>query len=284
MTMMRSALLLAFSAFAFVVQAQVAYVLPSPTDANDEITLYIDMNQSQDGLENNALKAILTDHPDEDVYLWTWQPSDPVGGHGTWASSNESMLMTKVSDMLYSISFVPTQFYGIDGSQLFASGISCLAKLKNGNAFDGEYNGEAKSEDFNITVIPRLCDRRLCIFPEVREEDDFLSITYDNNQEELAGLQNIGADECYVYMVARITNFVFYEYVPESQVTSTPELKLEPIPGKPGMFRIIFIPRDFFSMVPPEQKIRDIVFRLVRPGFSYPGVPPQEVISILKCD
>ena len=46
--------------------AQVAYILPSPTDANEEVTLFIDISQSAEGTQNNALKAILTDHPDDD--------------------------------------------------------------------------------------------------------------------------------------------------------------------------------------------------------------------------
>jgi hypothetical protein len=118
----------------------------------------------------------------------------------------------------------------------------------------------------------------------VRQEDDYLTITYDNNQEEIAGLQNMGDDDCYIYLVARITNFVFYEFTPEANVTNTPELKLEPIPGQPGMFRTTIIPRELFSQIPPDQKIKDLVYRIVRPGFSYPGVPPQEIISILQCE
>jgi hypothetical protein len=284
MTMKTTCLTLSALLIGATLSAQVAYVLPSPTDANEEITLYIDVNQSTDGTSNNALKAILTDNPDEDVYLWSWQPAEPVVGNGSWNESNEELKLTKISDLLYSITFVPTEFYGIDGAQLFTNGISCLAKLKDGNAFGGEYDGEAKTEDISIDIVPRLCDRRICIFPEVRQEDDYLTITYDNNQEEIAGLQNMGDDDCYVYLVARITNFVFYEFVPSAQVTNTPELKLEPIPGQPGMFRTTIIPRDLFSLIPPDQKIKDLVFRILRPGFSYPGVPPQEIISILQCE
>ncbi|MDO7740089.1 MAG: hypothetical protein MUP94_00245, partial [Flavobacteriales bacterium] len=49
---------------AFLAQAQKAYVLPSPTDANSEMTLFIDMNQSEDGIQGNGLSAILDAFPD----------------------------------------------------------------------------------------------------------------------------------------------------------------------------------------------------------------------------
>ena len=67
--------------------AQKAYVLPSPTDANAELTLYIDMNQSEDGLQNNGLSAILDAFPDTSVYLWTWDPAGPAAGNGDWDNS-----------------------------------------------------------------------------------------------------------------------------------------------------------------------------------------------------
>ncbi len=38
---------------------QVGYIQPSPTSPDDEVTLFIDINQSQDGLQNNALSAML---------------------------------------------------------------------------------------------------------------------------------------------------------------------------------------------------------------------------------
>lgn len=269
---------------AHTTHAQAIYLLPSPTDANEEVTLFLDISQSADGTQNNALQAILTDHPDDDVYLWSWSPAEPVVGNGNWDASNEELKLTKVGDMLYSITFVPTEFYGVDGASLFSNGISCLAKLKNGNEYAGEYDGEAKTEDFNLDVIPKLCDRRICIFPEIKEATDFVSITYDNTQEELAGLQNMSDDECYVYLLGKVDQFTFYPYVPEDQVSMTSELQMKPIDGEPGMFRFIFVPQDFFTMLPEDQELSEIIFRIVRPGFTYTGAPPQEVLSILQCD
>ena len=96
---------------AHVASAQKAYVLPSPTDANSELTLYIDMNQSEDGIQNNGLSAILDAYPDTSVYLWTWNPSGPVDGNGNWDDSADSQELTKVGTKLYAMTFVPTQYY-----------------------------------------------------------------------------------------------------------------------------------------------------------------------------
>ncbi|MFM7233931.1 MAG: hypothetical protein ACKOZM_05020, partial [Flavobacteriales bacterium] len=132
--------------------SQAAYIQPSPTGKNDTITLYINVAQTTDGTMNNALNAILTDHPEDTVYLWTWQPAGPVIGNGDWANSNSGMALSKVegAEKLYSIRFKPTSFYGVDATTFFTNGISCLAKLRNGNAYQGEYNGEAKTEDLHI--------------------------------------------------------------------------------------------------------------------------------------
>ena len=265
------------------VWAQKAYVLPSPTDANSEMTLYIDMSKSEDGIQNNGLKAILEAFPDTTVYLWTWQPAGPAQGNGDWDNSADHQELTKVGNMLYSMTFIPTEYYGVDGPQLFSLGISCLAKLKNGGAMDG-FEFEAKSEDLHVDIIPQLCSARMCIFPELREDDDFLSITYDNTQEPYEGLQNMGSDECYLYVLGKVDLFTSYEYVALADVTNTPELQMEDI-GE-GKFRMTFIPEDLFEGVLAEgEELQELWYYVVRPGFDYPpGPPPFEVISFLDCE
>ncbi|MDA0912854.1 MAG: hypothetical protein O2818_03255 [Bacteroidetes bacterium] len=266
------------------IAAQKAYVLPSPTDANSEITLFIDMNQSEDGIQNNGLSAILDAFPDTTVYLWTWNPSGPAAGNGDWDNSAEHQLMTKVGPKLYSMTFVPTEYYGVDGPQLFSRGISCLAKLKNGYPVEG-FNFEAKSEDIHIDIIPQLCAARICIFPELREPDDFLTITYDNTKEVLyEGLQGMGDDDCYLYLLGKVDAFTSYEYAPASEVFQFPELKMESI-GE-GKFRTTIIPEDFFAGILGEgEALSEIWYYIVREGFDYPpGPPPFEIISLLDCE
>jgi hypothetical protein len=269
-------------------KAQIIYVQPSPTAANEEMTLYIDISQSTDGVQNNGLKAILTAHPDaqDSVYLWTWMPGDPtgVGGNGNWGSSNDDLLMTHEGGLLYSITFIPTEFYGVDGPTFFSKGISCLAKLYDGNSFSDDGVGEAKTEDLHVDLIPKLCDDLFCVFPELAKSDDFVSFTYDNNQETNTGLQGMGSDECYIYLSAVTTDNDPYPYVAAADVTNTPALRMKPVPGKPGFFRLTIVPSDFFSGVVPEGAVLDrVVYRIYRPGFTYTGPPPSWNYTFLEC-
>lgn len=268
------------------VGAQTAYVLPSPTDAEAEITLYIDINQSSDGVQNNALKAMLQDHPDDNVYLWSWMPAEPVVGNGQWGESNEELLMTKESDLLYSITFTPTEFYGVEGADFFNSGISCLAKLQNGNAYEDDgYDGEAKTEDLMVEIIPKLCDDVLCVFPEIRRSDDYVSITYDNNQETSVPLQNMGSNDCYIFVGYIMEGASIQPLHPVNESEFYPELQLKPI-DEPGFFRITFIPEELLKNVRlPGDVLERLRIFIVRAGGIGTGGPPTQIdIPFINCD
>ncbi len=264
--------------------AQKVYVLPSPTDANSEMTLFIDMNQSEDGIQNNGLSGILDAYPDTAVYLWTWDPSGPAAGNGDWDNSASHQELNKVGPKLYSMTFVPTEYYGVDGPQLFSRGISCLAKLRNGTEAEG-FPFEAKSEDMHVDIIPKLCDARLCVFPELREPDDYITITYDNTKEILyEGLQGMADDDCYIYLLGKVDAFTSVELSIESEVTQNPDLKLQSMGD--GRFRTTMIPEDLFApLLTEDQVLSEIWYYIVREGFSYPpGPPPFEIISLLDCE
>ena len=264
--------------------AQKVYVLPSPTDANSEMTLFIDMNQSEDGIQNNGLSGILDAYPDTAVYLWTWDPSGPAAGNGDWDNSAIHQELNKVGPKLYSMTFVPTEYYGVDGPQLFSRGISCLAKLRNGMEAEG-FPFEAKSEDMHVDIIPKLCDARLCVFPELREPDDYITITYDNTKESLyEGLQGMEEDDCYIYLLGKVDAFTSVELSIESEVTQNPDLKLQSMGD--GRFRTTLIPEDLFApLLAEDQVLSEIWYYIVREGFSYPpGPPPFEIISLLDCE
>jgi len=285
-------LLFIYISFTNSIYGQAGYIQPSPTSPDEEVTLFIDINQSQDGLQNNALSAMLDVMSDTThVYLWAWNPSSPIAGNGEWTASNEAMRLNRIGPKLYSITFVPTEFFDIEGAELYASGISCLAKLKDGSPIDG-FEGEPKTEDLYIPIVPKLCDEIICVFPEVRRADDFLSITYDNTQESYEGLQNMGGEDCYLWMAAKLLDGTNLIYIDEALVTSTPELQMTSIDDgtaeTAGKFRITFIPEDLFApmMTPEMTGIDYLICYILRPGFSYPPGPPNYYINlpILTCE
>lgn len=264
--------------------AQAAYILPSPTGKNDTITLYINVAQTTDGVQNSGLNARLNAHPDDSVYLWTWAPAGPVAGNGSWNNSSEAMRLTKVSDKLYSIRFLPTDFYGVEATEFFSLGISCLAKMKDGNAYAGEYGGEAKTEDLHVTIIPRLCDDPYCAFPEIGKPDDFLSITYDNAQETNPALQNLGDDECYLFLRVEQSVFTAFNYTTPELASSTPALKMKRV-GDSDLFRLTILPSDLFEgIVPVGFDMNLIKYYVLKPGFTYSSTPPYEAYTFQDCD
>ncbi|MEZ4800211.1 MAG: hypothetical protein R2809_10640 [Flavobacteriales bacterium] len=156
--------------------------------------------------------------------------------------------------------------------------------MKDGNAYPDDGAGEAKTEDLNITIIPKLCDDVYCVFPEIAKIDDFVSITYNNNIETNENMQNAGDDEIYLYMVAKGTSgFALYPYTPVANVTSTPALKMKPVAGKPGEFRLTIVPVDFFgNLIPSNQTITEIRFYAVRVDTS--ASPTIEAYGFVSCD
>lgn len=244
---------------------QAVSLTPSPTGPDDLVTLTIDVSQSQE----NGLKTVLEANPDLPVYIWTWSPSGPVAGNGDWNNSNDAMQLSWQGGLVYSLQFVPSEFYS-DVSSLFSNGISCLAKLKDGNPYPGfEDFGEAKTEDFNIGVLPKLCEDQMCIFPETRRKDDFVSITYNSNIDSV--LTDIENDEVYLQIAGRGTDGQFYTLVPDDQVTSTPELKMTPVPGKPGFYRWTLLPEDFFADILPEGlELLTMTCYPLKANFTYP--------------
>ena len=273
---------LAAIAISIVGFSQAAFVFPSPTNANATMDLYIDVAQTTGGL-----KTILGNHPEEvdSVYLWTWQPTGDefqLCGNGEWGNSNNCKLLTHVSGLLYKMTMVPTTYYSCTPLQLFQNGISCLAKLKNGNAYDSDGVGEAKTEDLHVDVVPALCADRICFFPEAAKQDDFFSITYDNTQETDVNLQILGSDECYIYLRAWIlgSDFTFYETASLTNFTTTPSLKMNEI--APGQFRKTFIPEDLLP-IPIGSQIVKLSFIIGKPGY-YPNPQIYQNYFLLDCE
>ncbi len=128
-------ILFVVSAFMFAQQQTVTHsVSPSPFEEDESITLTFQgssINEATWGVTGNAL------------YLWAWSFDTNLSNqqdcptNGTWGDSNEANRLTYNSgDDTYSITFVPSTFYGRTG----IGRIGFLIKAKNGN-------GDKKSQD-----------------------------------------------------------------------------------------------------------------------------------------
>ena len=269
-----------------VAWGQAVTLTPSPTGLHEEVTLTIDVSQS----ESFGLKPVLEANPDLPVYIWTWTPSDPVGTNGSWNNSNDDLQLVHQGGLTYTLTFVPSQFYS-DASGLYSQGISCLAKLKDGAPYPGmEDFGEAKTEDFNVGVLPKLCEEKMCVFPETRRADDFVSLTYNNNLDvDLTDIQN---DDVYLQVKARATNGQYYTLADDSEVTNTPELKMAPVPDKPGFYRLTVLPEEFFAdFIPEGLGILTLICYPLTPGFAYApdttpwdGIYYETLVPLIDCD
>ena len=273
-------------ALALVGYGQAVTVTPSPTALQEEVTLTIDVSKS----EQFGLKSILEANPDLPVYIWTWTPSDPVGTNGSWNNSSDGCLLTHQGGLKYSLTFVPAEFY-TNPSGLYSQGISCLAKLKDGAPYPGfEDFGEAKTEDFNVGILPKLCEDQMCIFPETRRASDFVSITYNTNLDTALNVQE--GEDVYLQLSARGTDGQFYTLAEDDQVTNIPELKMTPVEDKPGFYRFIVLPEEFFGTLMPEGLgILTMVAYPTKAGFEYaPDTTPwdglyyETNIPLLDCE
>ncbi len=102
-------------------------VSPDPFQEDETITITVsDVNPSAWGVT--------------DIYLWAWSSAGGVEedalNNGTWNNSDEAQKLTNNGNGTYSISFVPTQFYGRTNLET----IGFLVKAKDGT-------GDKKSQD-----------------------------------------------------------------------------------------------------------------------------------------
>ena len=178
---------------------------PTPTDVFEPARLYIDITSS----ECDCPELQDADPESNPLYIWTWQPRGddrpPLNGentaNGEWSNSNENMRMKRdeANPSLWYFDFLeapPVQFYDVPAAELYGGGISFLVKEKNGAP---EGVPEQKSPDLSYVPESPGCLDKVCYFPTIWYTDDYLIITYDNEQEENSALQNLGPDECYVW-------------------------------------------------------------------------------------
>ncbi len=232
-------------------EAQFYWLDPPAPDVTQETTIYIDVSQDPDC-------ATLTES-EGPLYVWTWEPAEPTleDGNGTWSNSNEGLLMEQVEGTIWKITMIPTEFYGVDADEIYDTGISLLAKEKDGGSGGDCAAGgtEFKTSDIEIEVPnPFAGKRKVYSIPDLVNDslyvakDDVFTLYYDNTVEEKESLQNV--DNMFVYARFIGDDGGQYNYTFLTQVADTPELEMSHDGN--GIFSYTIIPEDFAAAILPE--------------------------------
>src|SRR5574343_216534 len=144
-----------------VLLAQVAWVEPKKPDVTKPIRIYCDLSKAT-AATADPMKA----DPTGPYYIWTWKPTEARAdslangtGDKPWKSSNDKLMMTKDDSKganVWYYEMIPTEFYGVDPTVVYAQGISFLVKPKDGGGYG---DPDVKTEDLSITIDAPSVDR-----------------------------------------------------------------------------------------------------------------------------
>jgi hypothetical protein len=241
--------------------AQKAWIEPSPTVVSDTITLWVDIAQCDN-------QSCLDLGP---LYIWTWQPAEHAEGHplvnGTgsrpWKNSNDALEMsphpTRPNVWFYKM--VPTDFYEVDAAAVYKSGISFLAKPKDGGGYG---DPDLKTEDLVLAVIPPPQPSAVYVgMPANPKQDDVFTLIYDNNIEEKEAMQNLPEGDAYIIPCVTADSVNYDNMTNFFQVINDDKFKME-YKGD-GIFYYTFVPEDYFSgVIPAGAKISQMDFIIRR--------------------
>ncbi len=248
-------------------QAQVTTEPAEDIDPTQTLKIIIDISQldaSQEHVQNLQAAAAAG----KDLYFWTWSPFEfPAGspkengtGAQAWKNSNELLKLTKEATDIYSFTLVPTDFYEVDAATVYEKDIMFLVKPKDGGGYG---DPDAKSDDLKVVIDPPKLERDPAyVFPKAGQTDDIFTIYYDNSKEEKLSMQNLSADECYIYAEATLSDSTIIKVAPNFFAVGTyPELKLE-YTGD-NTFRKFVYADDLFS-VPEGKTVTAMKFVIIR--------------------
>lgn len=234
---------------------------PTITDVNDSVTVYVDISKCDCQRLLNTV---------DDVFMWSWNPADPVPGNGDWTASNPDMIMTPQGNNIWSKTIHPGDFYGVANAQPFYdNGISFLAKLSDGTGLGGGGCDEDKTEDLNITIDPPFVPQQKVIaFPAADATDslyirnnDIFTIKYDNTIEDKVSMQN--ATDLYVYARCSTSTGTEIKVANLNQVGNTPELQMTN--NGDGTFTFMIIPERLFGTAGSGNSITSMRFQIMKP-------------------
>lgn len=263
-------------------QAQKAWVVPEMFNPDDSVTLYVNIAACD-------CQRLLNSQ--DDLFMWAWNPADPVIGNGNWTASNPDMVMTRSADdpNIYYKRVQPSTFYAIGSpADIYKNGFSFLVKASDGTGEGGGGCDEDKTEDLNVDAqaIPG-CNTKFCQFPSTVFQDDFYQFIYNHLLEPKESMQevNVGEGNYYVLPRAYFTDGTNHRYASYSTAKDFPELQLQKDP-EDGLYRIVYIPEDFFGdFIPTGESIERMEFEVINGNYSGPNdVSDGKHVTFIGCN
>lgn len=271
--------------------SSVAQVTTEPVEYQDpttQVKIIVDLSALDASLDHtqNLLDAAAAG---EDMYVWTWSPAEHPAGHPlangigseAWKNSNDSLVMTKEGENLYSWTIIPTEFYEVDAQTVFENDIKFLVKPKDGGGYG---DPDIKSEDLTLLVDPPVTERNPAfLFPGSFNDDDLVMLYYDNKLEENAGMQNLADDDVWFFAEATLSDSTTVKIAPNAfSVPNFPQLQMKA--KGDGIFKNFFVPRDFFA-IPSDKNITKIVIYIQRRVFTGGSSRiTYDIVAELGCD
>lgn len=255
-----------------VLMAQVAWVEPKKPDVTKPIRIYCDISKAT-AATADPMKA----DPTGPYYIWTWKPTEARAdslangtGDKPWKSSNDKLMMTKDDSKganVWYYEMIPTEFYGVDPTVVYAQGISFLVKPKDGGGYG---DPDVKTEDLSITIDPPSVDRGiLYAVPQTIFGDQITTLVYDNPNEPKTTMQNLSDGDVYMHMVATAQDSLGTKITIEPnkffKVTDNPKLQMKRLAD--GRFKITMIPNRFLN-VPTGYTLVDIEITVRKKAYT----------------
>lgn len=98
--------------------------------ASDQVTWYFDMTDTKF-------------RSGEDLYLWTWAPSEPDAGN--WENSSDFAKLAYMGENIYAMTLIPEKYYGIPAADINANDDVFWGRLKN-------KDGSMQSDVFQVAT------------------------------------------------------------------------------------------------------------------------------------
>ncbi len=248
------------------VYAQKAWVVPARFNPTDSVALYVDVSKT----DCSRLKDT-----QDDLFIWSWNPAEPVGGNGQWTASRDELKMTQSADNpnVYFIKIVPNQFYDVaSDKQIYDNGFSFLVKKKDGTGEGGGGCDEDKTEDLNVEALPIPgCNTKFCQLPGVIFKDDYCTFIYNLKEEDKASMQEsvVGEMNYGMYIRAFTTDGDRITIANYDEVINYPELRMEKDPAD-GFYKNTFVPEQLFDLA-PGKVLEEIQIQVINVNYTGPN-------------